>query len=158
MCSALIRPFRHDEAVAFAAWKYEPPFDFYDGDAEHLDEYLSIDDEGYGCYAVVDIATDEVIGFCGFGQTARVTGQEPVEGTVDVGGGVRPDLISEGIATRLLPMILDFAREQFAPEHFRTAVATFNERSTRLCLSAGFEVVRRFEGPGREFQELTRRA
>ena len=47
---------------------------------------------------------------------------------------------------------------RFNPAKLRTAVAVFNERSTRLCLSAGFTAVRRFDGPGQEFCELLRPA
>ena len=153
-----IRPFGEGETTAVACWAYEAPFEIYNGDPGASEDYLSVDDDGYGYYAVVDTRSGDVIGFCCFGREARVKGQEPVEGTVDIGGGVRPDLLSEGIATEVLPLIMDFARERFAPIRFRTAVASFNRRSTRLCMSAGFEVVRRFEGPGREFQELSRPA
>lgn len=153
-----IRPIRSDEAASIASWAYEPPFDIYDGDPDDPAGLLAIDDDGFGYYAIVRVSDDEVIGFCCFGAEARVAGQEPAEGTVDIGGGVRPDLVSQGLATAVLPSLMDFARDRWAPERFRTAVASFNERSTRLCLSAGFTILRAFEGPGREFQELVRPA
>ena len=153
-----IRPFREGEAADVAAWAYEPPFEIYNGGPESQQDYLSVDPDGTGYYAVVDTDSGGVIGFCCFGPEARVKGQEQRQGTIDIGGGVHPELLSEGIATDLLPLIMDFARDRFAPEQFRTAVASFNDRSTRLCLSAGFEVVRRFQGPSREFQELVRQA
>ena len=149
-----IRRFREGEAVDVAAWVYQPPYEIYDGAPQLRESYLSVDPAGFGYYAVIGADNAGVIAFCCFGPEARVQGQEPIEGTIDIGGGVRPDLLSGGIATEFLPLVMDFARDRFAPERFRTAVASFNERSTRLCLSAGFEIVRRFEGPGREFQEL----
>jgi ribosomal-protein-alanine N-acetyltransferase len=154
----MIRPFRASEADDVAGWTYEPPFDIYNGDPGHPEEYLAIDERGFGYYAIVSAPDDELVGFCCFGPEATVPGQGIEVGTVDLGCGLRPDVLSQGIATRVLPAIMDFAHEQFAPRKFRTAVASFNERATRLCLSAGFEVVRRFPGPGREFQELTRTA
>lgn len=156
MKAALIRPFRGGEAQEVAAWAYEPPYEIYRGNPEDPQLYLGIDSDGYGYFAVVDADSEDLIGFCCFGQEARVKGQEEAKGVLDIGGGVRPDLLSEGVATRLLPVVMDFARDRFAPEKFRTAVASFNERSTRLCVSSGFEVVRRFDGPDREFQELLR--
>jgi ribosomal-protein-alanine N-acetyltransferase len=158
MRAASIRPFRASEAADVAAWMYEPPYEIYNGDPESQQNYLSVDADGYGYYAVVDTDSEDVIGFCCFGPEARVKGQEQRQGTIDIGGGVRPDLLSEGIATDLLPLVMDFARDQFAPQRFRTVVASFNERSTRLCVSAGFEIVRRFEDPTREFKELLRQA
>lgn len=158
MGAVLIRPFREDEARQAAAWIYEPPYEIYSSNPDEPQLYLRVASDGYGYYAVVDSDSEELIGFCCFGKEARVEGQEEAQGVVDVGGGVRPDLLSEGVATGLLPLVMDFARDRFAPDHFRTAVASFNERSTRLCLSAGFEIIRRFDGPHREFQELQRPA
>jgi RimJ/RimL family protein N-acetyltransferase len=154
VAEVVIRPFREGEAYAVASWAYEPPFDWYDGDPTHFEDYLAVDDKGYGYYAIVAGDPEQVIGFCCFGPEARVAGQEAVDGVLDIGGGVRPDRLSVGIATGVLPDIIEFARAAFSPTHFRTAIATFNERSTRLCLSAGFTVVRRFDGPGKEFYEL----
>lgn len=152
-----IRPLRPGEAARVAAWVYEPPYDIYDGDPEHPDDFTAGSD-GYGYYGVATAGDDEVIGFCCFGAEARVRGQESQNGTLDVGGGVRPDLVSQRLATQVFPLILEFGHERFAPERFRTAVASFNERSLRLCVAVGFREVRRFEGPGREFVELVRPA
>ncbi|MCB1001761.1 MAG: GNAT family N-acetyltransferase [Ilumatobacteraceae bacterium] len=152
-----IRPFKESEARAVAEWTYEPPFDIYNGDPSRFEDYLAIDDRGYGFYALANRA-EEIIGSCCFGDEARVTGQVPIEGVVDLGGGVRPDLVSHGIATDVFPAIVTFAISTFRPMQLRTAIASFNERSTRLCLSAGFSVTRVFDGPGRQFQELLRTA
>ncbi len=150
-----IRPFAECEARAVASWTYEQPFDIYNGDPTRFEDYLSIDGRGHGFYALAD-SEREIVGFCCFGEEARVAGQAPLDGVVDVGGGVRPDLVSHGIATSLFPAIIDFAVSTFHPTHLRCAIASFNERSTRLCLAAGFSVVRLFDDPGREFQELIR--
>ena len=152
-----IRPFTDGEARAVAAWRYEPPFDIYNGDPTRHEDYLAIDDLGYGFYALTGSEND-IIGFCCFGEEARVTGQVPCDGIIDLGGGVRPDLLSNGIATEMFPAIVAFAVSTFRPKQLRTAVAVFNERSTRLCLSAGFSVTRVFDGPGRQFQEMLRSA
>jgi RimJ/RimL family protein N-acetyltransferase len=95
-----------------------------------------------------------VVAYCCFGAEARVIGQADEPGTLDVGGGVRPDLVGQGLATRWIPTLIEFGMEAFAPERFRTAVAAFNERSLRVCQSAGFTITRTFTGPGREFCEL----
>jgi ribosomal-protein-alanine N-acetyltransferase len=158
VAEVVIRPFRQGEAHAVASWAYEPPYDWYNGDPTHFEDYLAVAGDGHGYYAIVEGDQDEVIGFCCFGPEARVAGQEAVDGVLDIGGGVRPDRLSIGVATALFPVIIDFARATFRPTHFRTAIASFNERSLRLCRSAGFTVVRQFDGPGREFYELLRPA
>lgn len=158
MAEFVIRPFRNSEAVKVASWAYEPPFDWYNGDPKHFEDYLAIDADGYGYYALQRGDDEDVIGFCCFGPEASVTGQEALSSVLDIGGGVRPDQLSVGHATALLPAILDFALATFRPTQFRTVVASFNERSIRLCLSAGFSVARRFDGPSHEFLELLRPA
>lgn len=154
-----IRPFTSKEATLAALWRYEPPYEIYDSDPNDVALYSTIDDQGYGYYAVArDQDRGELVGFCCFGPEARVKGQEPEPGTLDIGGGIRPDMTSKRLATEAFPSILAFGQERFRPERFRIAVATFNERSTRLCLAAGFTVTRTFDDPGREFGELVRPA
>jgi len=153
-----IRPFTEREATTVSGWRYEPPYDLYDGDPRSPDVYLDIDDSGFGYYVIAAAGDAEPLGFCCFGAEARVSGQREEEGVVDIGGGLRPRLLSAGLATRVFPDVIDFATRRFGPRSFRTAVATFNTRSLRLCAAAGFVVVRTFAGPGREFQELTRPA
>jgi len=120
----------------------DPPFDFYDGAGDDDAGYYTLqDDQGYGYYPVVD--DQGIVGFVCFGAEARVPGQLPEPGTCDVGAGLQPDSLSQGLATSLMPLVLDFAQRRFNPRQLRAAVAIFNEWSLRLCKSAGF---RRDEG------------
>ncbi len=143
-----------DEAQAVASWAYDPPFDFYDvtgNDAARL--FLTRDDAGHGYYPVLE--ADELVGFVCFGPEARVRGQSAEAGTCDVGAGLRPDLLSRGLATGLMPAVVAFAIARFDATRLRAAVAAFNERSIRLCTSAGFRPVREFDGPRhRRFVEM----
>ena len=150
-----MRPFTDIEAAEAALWVYEPPFDLYNSDPSNPDSFLRIDDDGFGYYALAD-AADEVVGFCCYGVEARVPPQMPEDGTVDLGGGVRPDRVSVGIATATLPAVMNFAL-RWEPRKFRVAVAAFNDRSIRLCRAAGFEVAGSFSSRGdRDFLELVR--
>ena len=153
-----IRPFDHAEASSVAHWAYEPPFDLYDSDLANPELFLEIDGDGFGYYALSS-SVDGVVGFCCFGAQARVSPQKAEEGIVDLGAGIRPARLSEGVGTRAFPLILDFANDRWSPQKFRVAVASFNERSLRLCQSAGFKRIGSFlNGQGREFLELTRDA
>ncbi len=148
------RPLTPDEARAIAGWSYEPPFDLYDLPGEDATDLLTArDPQGHGYYPV--LSRREVVGFVCFGAEARVRGQAEEAGTCDLGVGVRPDRLSQGLASRLLPSALRFAAERFGAVRVRVAVAAFNERSLRLCASGGFRRVREFAGPdGRPFVEL----
>jgi len=43
----VIRPFGASEAVAVSAWAYEAPYNIYNGDPKHADDYLNVDADGY---------------------------------------------------------------------------------------------------------------
>lgn len=150
----LDRAFTPDEAREVAAWSYDPPFDFYNLSGEDAVVLLTTRDEvGHGYYPVK--FDEELVGFVCFGPEARVQGQSQEAATCDIGAGIKPDRVSEGVATRVMPMAIAFAAERFAAERLRAAVAVFNERSLRLCTSAGFRRLREFDGPkGRRFIEL----
>ncbi len=152
-CSRLLRrPFTADEARELASWAYPPPFDLYDSPDPEL--FLGRAEDGAGYYPAVD---DEgrLVAFAVVGVEARVRGQEPAEGIVDVGMGVRPDAAGSGLGTALVAQVVALAVELGAATGVRAAVATFNDRSLALCRSAGFRPVRDFEGPGgRTFREL----
>jgi ribosomal-protein-alanine N-acetyltransferase len=144
------------EARGIAAWSYDPPFDLYDMRGDDAVLLLTArDSDGFGYYPVQD--GPDVVGFVCFGAEARVSGQEPEQGTVDVGAGLEPGRVSQGLATALLPEVVRFAVERFGARRLRAAVAAFNERSLRLCTSARFRPIREFTGPeGRPFVELVR--
>ena len=148
------RAFEPEEARAVVAWSYETPFDLYNlhgDDAFAL--VLTRDERGQGYYPV--LAGNDVVGFVCFGPEARVRGQEERTGTCDIGAGLDPARLSAGIATSLVPVAVRFAVDRFGATRVRAAVAAFNDRSLRLCTSAGFRRVREFEGPaGRPFVEL----
>jgi ribosomal-protein-alanine N-acetyltransferase len=144
-----------DEARVVASWAYDPPFDVYDlsGD-DAVAMLLARDERGHGYYPVLQ-GDDVVVGFACFGAEARVSGQDEHTSTCDVGVGLAPERLSEGIATSLMPAVVRFAVDRFGAKVVRAAVAAFNDRSLRLCTSAGFQRVREFVGPGgRPFVEL----
>ena len=156
MLSLLRRPFTPDEARDVAGWIYPPPFDLYDGDPGNPGLFVARGPGGEGYYPAVD-DDGRVVAFAVIGAEARVRGQEPADGVVDVGMGVRPDATSAGLGTALVEQVVALARDLGAVTAVRAAVATFNERSLALCRSAGFRPVRDFEGPGgRTFRELLR--
>lgn len=148
------RLFTPDEARAVAAWAYEPPFDRYDLSPAEAVGLLTVRDAlGHGYYPVSDAGG--VIGFVCFGAESRVRGQAEEPGTGDVGAGIAPTRVSQGLGTGLFPAVLEFAVARFDARRLRAAVAAFNGRSLRLCASAGFRESRRFDGPGdRSFVEL----
>jgi len=150
-----IRALNGEEARIVASWQYGDELSMYDGDPDHHEGLLAMTPEGYGYYAIV--VEPELLGYCCFGPEGRVPGQLPPEDDLlDVGGGLRPDLVGKGLGSVGFPLVLAYGRQRFSPPGFRTAIASFNKRSIVLCRWAGFRTTATLVGPGgREFTELT---
>jgi len=124
-------PLRIAEAVEetlieLAAWRYPPPYDFYDGDVDPVlnpERYFGAFDE-----------RGELVGFYYF---------EPKPPDLDYGLGLRPELAGRGHGLDFFRAGLEFAREPYEPGRVYLHVAEFNERARRIYERAGFEVVSR---------------
>ena len=129
-----IRPITDEDARELAGWRYEPPYDFYDGDAEPDDLAALLDPERRGdrYYCAFD-ESEDLVGFFYF----VVRGDE-----VEVGLGLRPDLTGRGLGAEYLERGLEFAERHFGLTRFRLYVATFNERAIKVYERAGFRPVR----------------
>jgi [ribosomal protein S18]-alanine N-acetyltransferase len=149
-----IRQMLQAHAEEIAAWRYDPPYSFYDADADPDDLALLLDpDSRRGRY------------FAAFGERASLVGffEFRTEGAdVVVGLGLRPDMTGRGLGLGFLEAGLAFARERFEPGRFRLSVATFNERAIRVYERAGFTPVRTYDhetgGGVHPFLELARPA
>lgn len=126
-----------DDAEEIAHWRYEPPYDFYDADADHRDLAELLDPllRGDKYFSARD-ATGELIGYFGLVQNEDVVG---------VGVGLRPDLTGRGLGQPYLEAGLEFARERFDARRFRLSVAAFNERAITVYERAGFVRTRTFD-------------
>jgi len=113
-----IRPFTPEEAVTAASWRYPGDLSMYDGEPNNWGQFLAESDTGHGYYAIVD--DSELVGFCCFGPEGRVAGQPAKHhDLLDVGGGIRPDLVGRGLGALGLTVILGYARDRFTPAGFR---------------------------------------
>jgi len=128
-------------------WHYEPPYDFYDPAADPFDhpERLSY--------------------VCGADGRVDAFWEFTVDGdVVEIGIGLRPDLVGRGLGEAHLRAQLEYARGQWQPQTFRLYVATWNERAIRVYERLGFREVggrhvRSFERFGdHEFMRMEREA
>jgi len=132
-----VAPMTQEEAEEIAGWRYEPPYDFYDADADHRDlaELLDPIRRGDTYFSARD-TRGALVGFFGFRREGDVVG---------VGVGLRPDLTGRGLGQSLLEAGLAFARDRFGPRRFTLAVAAFNQRAITVYERAGFVRTRSFE-------------
>jgi RimJ/RimL family protein N-acetyltransferase len=113
-----------ESRIAVASWRYPPPYDFYDGDAEPMlnpERYFEARNED-----------GELIGFYYF---------EPKPPDLDYGLGLRPELTGRGLGLEFFLAGLTFARERYRPSRVYLHVAEFNERARKIYERAGFRVV-----------------
>ena len=123
--------------VELRAWRYSPPYDFYDGDVdepESPERYFAALDERGG-----------LVGFYYF---------EEKPPDLDYGLGLRPDLVGCGLGLEFFQRGLEFARERNRPRRVFLHVAEFNERARTVYERAGFEVVSRHVRTFERFGEV----
>jgi RimJ/RimL family protein N-acetyltransferase len=90
-----------------------------------------------GFWSVVD--GDELVGYACFGQEARVPGVIEETGVLDVGYGMRPDLVGQGFGRVFVSAILDFAAASFEAASFRLLILDWNGRSRAVARALGFQ-------------------
>jgi ribosomal-protein-alanine N-acetyltransferase len=134
-------------AEAIQAWRYEGPYVVYNmgSDDGVMAELL----DRRSPYYAIHNEQDELMGFFNVGTSALVwDSNEPgiyIENrTIAIGLGMRPDTTGKGMGLMFVQACLDFARQEFAPEHVRLYVFPWNERAIRVYEQAGFQHVRVF--------------
>ena len=144
----VVRRLTPADGGAIAGWRYP-------GRESTYDELEAVTSER-GYWAVV--RGRELVGKCCFGAAARVPGVEHEEGTLDIGYGLRPDLVGQGLGPAFVQTILDFAAGEFGPERFRGLVLDWNRRSQKVAAAVGFREERVVGSDEGEFVVLVRPA
>ena len=139
--SFTFKPISQADVWAFAAWRYQPPYDVYnepppeEGAADYLAYFLEPD---YHFHAVYD-ERDELVAVCSFGPDGQVPGGDYRAEGLDIGLGVRPDLTGQGRGAEFVRATVDFALTTFRPALLRVTIAAFNRRACRVWQRAGFK-------------------
>ena len=149
--SFTFRPIDEASARAFLAWRYEPPYDLYNGNPEELALELPFFMDPQNGYFCIFAENEALVAFCCFGRDAQVPGGDYSAPALDIGLGVRPDLTGQGRGLSFVEAVLDFARQTFAPVTFRVTIAKFNKRAQRVWQKAGFRLVQTFQ---RQYDDL----
>jgi len=121
-----IEPASDEVYEQLRAWRYPPPYDFYDGDVDpplNPERFFGAFDEDGG-----------LVGFYYF---------EEKPPDLDYGLGLRPDLVGRRLGLEFFRAGLDFARERYRPRRIYLHVAEFNERARKVYERAGFVEVSR---------------
>lgn len=130
-----VRPTTESDAEEIAAWSYDGPWAVYDVTAADLRSELT------DYQTVVSAERGDVVGFYCTGPAARVAGLAAEDGTIDLGVGLRPDLVGRGMGQQFALAILDDIRRHHRAGRVRVVVQSWNARSVRLAQSMGLVVV-----------------
>jgi ribosomal-protein-alanine N-acetyltransferase len=142
-----IRPLTQADARAIATWRYPGRYSTYDVGETPVREPVWAVTRG-----------EELVGYCCIGPGARVPGIDEEEGTIDVGYGMRPDLMGEGYGRAFVGAILEFVVGEFAPQRLRLLILSWNERSRNVAEALGFEHERTAPSVEGDFLVMTRPA
>ena len=116
-----IRPASEATFRELEAWRYEPPYDFYDGDVEPVLNperfFEALDDRG------------TLVGHYYFEEKGNA---------LEIGLGLRPELVGRGLGLEFFRAGLEYGRARFRPARVILAVAGFNERAVKVYERAGF--------------------
>jgi [ribosomal protein S18]-alanine N-acetyltransferase len=145
----IIRSITDAEAVVASTWRYRAPYSIYDNEPADRQRFLVPE---YRYHAV--LSANDLIGYCCFGPDARVAGGSYPTDALDIGAGMRPDLVGRGHGRAFLTAILHFAATTYSPRAFTATVAAFNQRALSLCRSVGFAEQSRFVSSGDDPREF----
>lgn len=120
-------------AAEIAGWRYPPPYDVYDGERSEAALMMRIESR----YAAV-LDGERLVGFCCLGSEARVPGVMGRDGVLDVGAGLRPDLVGRGRGAPFLTAVMEYAWTEDPTVLLRVCIAEFNLRAQRAVLFIGF--------------------
>jgi [ribosomal protein S18]-alanine N-acetyltransferase len=131
----VVRPLTSADTEDIATWQYDGPWHIYDSTPDGQITAAS------GYQAVADPATGALVGFICLGEEARVPGLLAEPGIVDVGAGMRPDLVGTRVGTEFGAAVLRHVAGLAGQHRLRAVVQSWNERSLRLCTRLGFRAV-----------------
>ena len=107
----VIAPLSPEERALLDGWRYDPPYEFYNGEDDPV-----LNPERF--FVVRD--GDEVVGFYYFDEQRD---------TVEIGLGLRPDLTGKGLGLQFFLEGVAFAHGRFPGRRVTLNVAAFNERA-----------------------------
>ncbi len=126
------------DAASIADWRYPDEWSLYDiptAERESSIEYIT--DRANGFYAVH--LGDQLIGFCSVGADGQIPGGPYDNSALDVGAGMRPDLIGQGGGAAFLHEVVAFLRSIHGDAALRATIASWNKRALRAAQAVGFE-------------------
>jgi [ribosomal protein S18]-alanine N-acetyltransferase len=138
------RPIDEASAREFLQWKYDPPYELYNYSPDNFESdlayHLDPDNNIFSMYK-----DDELVGYCSFGQDARVRGGDYGEPALDIGLMIKPSLTGQGLGSDFVKDVIRFATAEFPAGKLRVTILESNLRARRVWEKNGFRNVSAFQ-------------
>ncbi|BCL38364.1 GNAT family N-acetyltransferase [Nostoc sp. MS1] len=133
-----------DHALAILNWRYTPPYDFYNFNADTVLEDLRYLLDPKNAFYVILNSLGELEGYCSFGADGQVPGGDYRVEALDLGMGIRPDLTGLRHGKYYAQGVIKYGADRYEAQLFRVTIAQFNKRAQRVWQKLGFEQVEEF--------------
>lgn len=133
----ILEPMGPAAVAAIRSWRYPPPYDFYDLDADPEDEAEFMDPTNWpGSYFAAFGPDRELVGFFVYKVEAQ---------TATIGLGMCPDLTGRGLGTEFVAAGLEYGALHLGIGRYILEVATFNQRAINIYRRLRFRAEAEFE-------------
>jgi len=139
-----------EHALMILSWRYTSPYDYYNFDADTIQEDLHyLLDAKNDFWAILNLQ-GELEGYCSFGSDGQVPGGDYSAEALDIGMGIRPDLVGQGRGKQYAQAVVEHGTNKYRAQQLRVTIAEFNKRAQRVWAQLGFEQVEKFVKIGSE--------
>ncbi|MBT9316199.1 GNAT family N-acetyltransferase [Leptothoe spongobia] len=141
-------PLTKNYALAILAWQYPAPYDVYNFKENNLQADLPYLLEPQHAFFAILNQQGELEGYCSFGSDGRVPGGDYSEPALDIGMGIKPDLIGQGNGKHYAMAVARYGIQRYQATQLRVTIAGFNQRAQRVWQSLEFQTVELFYKTG----------
>ena len=143
------RPLEKEQALAILKWRYPCPYDYYNFNAKSIQKDLCyLLDPKNAFYALS--RQEQLEGYCSFGLDGQVPGGHYSAEALDIGMGIRPDLVGQGHGKQYAQAVARYGANKLRYKQLRVTIAQFNKRAQRVWEQLGFKQVEKFIKTGSE--------
>lgn len=146
----IFQPLRKQQALIILDWQYPAPYDCYNFNANSVREDLCyLLDKRNAFFAILN-QREKLEGYCSFGSDGRVPGGNYDIEALDIGMGIKPDLVGRGRGKQYAQAVAMYGSKRYAAQHLRVTIKDFNKRAQKVWQYLGFEQVEEFIKIGTE--------
>ncbi len=122
------RPLNQEQAQAILNWRYASPYDCYNFNIDTAKEDLYyLLEEKNAFFAILNLQ-GELEGYCSFDSDGQVLGGQYSTDALDIGMGVRPDLVGQGRGKQYAQAVARYGTNLYQAKQLRVTIAKFNKR------------------------------